>query len=622
MNSIFNSRDTKYKSPFGAVPSGTVIKLRIQPPQELRVSSALLVANFEQSKADYHVDMTRLAPEDGSDIFEVNLETGSYTGLIMYIFRIECRYGTRYITNSGMSEQDGPLMQITVYSPSFQEATWFSEGIIYQIFPDRFYRTEIPAAPKRKRIHQSWDEQPQFAPGIDEETGEYLWNNDFFGGSLSGIISKLDYLAELGVSILYLNPIFEAFSNHRYDTACYERVDPLLGNNSDFTELCRQCHERGIRVILDGVFNHTGSDSVYFNQIGTYDSLGANQSPHSPYYKWYDFQSFPDHYSSWWGIKTLPAVNELDPSYMDYIVTGENSIVKRWLKMGADGWRLDVADELPDEFIRQINMAAREAKPDSVIIGEVWEDASNKTAYDIRRKHLWGGYLDGVMNYPLRQSIISFLLGGSSWDFIGQMETLRENYPRAAFYGSMNFLGTHDTVRIMNVLAQVATPESKEEQAAFEMSPREYNLAKTRLKLASLLLSTFPGAFTIYYGDEAGMCGFADPFNRATYPWGDEDMELVDWYKLLCSLRCELPALRKGDITYFNTRADVLAYARHFQDDTVYSVINAGHETATLHLPWAGGNAHELISNRELVAANGQVTIQLSPQTGAVISKL
>lgn len=633
MSSIYNSRDIWYKTPYGAVPTGTVIKLRISPPKELYTSAARLCAYFEQSEAYYEIEMPRLPSECGGggkgggncrgdcDVFETHVETGSYSGLIWYFFRIECREGVRYVTNTGMSETGGHSMQITVYRPEFSKTHWFSEGIIYQIFPDRFCRTEVPAAPARKRVHENWDEPPHFRPDTDPNTGRDLWNNDFYGGNLAGIITKLDYLANLGITIIYLNPIFEAFSNHRYDTASYETIDPLLGDNHMFSEFCKLCHKRGIRVVLDGVFSHTGADSVYFNQEGTYGNLGASQSVDSPYYSWFDFQSFPDKYSAWWGIKTLPAVKELESSYMDFIIRGNHSIVRRWLRMGADGWRLDVADELPDEFIGQLTKAAREVKPDSVVIGEVWEDASNKMAYDLRRKHFFGGYLDGVMNYPFRQSVISFLLGGSSGDFIEQMEILRENYPREAFYNSMNFLGTHDTMRIINVLAGISCPDTREEQARFSMSDTQYELGKSRLKLAAIILFTFPGVPAIYYGDEVGVCGFTDPFNRTTYPWGKEDIALLDWYRRLCRIRTELAPLKRGDINYLLSQDDVLIYSRTQGHETVYTIINSGGQGAEIRLPWSHRTAIDAITGEKLRAADGHLTLNLPPRSGSVISE-
>lgn len=621
MDKIFNSRDTRYKLPYGAVPMGTSIEFHLRPPRSLATTGARLCATFEQSNMYYEVEMQWRRSEDHYDEFAVELETGSYIGLIWYYFRIETNEGTRFVDNAGISCAHNSSMQITVYEPKFIKAPWFSEGIVYQIFPDRFCRTGIPEAPPRKRIHQDWNELPEFWPDIDHKSGQQLWNNDFYGGDLAGIASKLDYLKSLGVSVIYLNPIFEAFSNHRYDTASYERIDPLLGDNSDFVNLCDECHSRGIKVILDGVFNHTGSDSVYFNRHGTYPSVGASQSLNSPYYSWFDFKAYPDSYSSWWGIDTLPAVNEMDPTYMDYIIRGDQSIIKRWLLSGADGWRLDVADELPDDFVREINTAAKSVKSDAIVLGEVWEDASTKISYDVRRRHLWGGYLDGVMNYPLRQSIIDYLLGGSSNNFRDEMETIRENYPREAFYSSLNFLGTHDTARILSVLAQSPNPGSREDQSKYQMSEIEYTIGKRRLKLASLILFTFPGVPTIYYGDEAGVNGFQDPFNRTTYPWGNEDMELVSWYRHLGLLRQSLIPLRQGEISYFITEDAVLAYSRQYDGESVYTIINSGEEAVSMTLPWDRAEAVDVISGRSFNVSAATVEIYMDPLSCVLIAR-
>lgn len=619
MSRTYNSRDERYKSPYGAVPAGTAIEFHIYTRRRLRTSRARLCATFEQSNMYYEVDMHWQGSDEHRDEFALSLETGDYSGIIWYYFRIETSEGILFVDNSGVSRTHNGSMQITVYRPEFLKESWFSEGIVYQIFPDRFSRTHVPQAPPRKRVHQQWDDPPGYWPDIDPETGQQLWNNDFYGGNLRGIASRLDYLERLGVTIIYLNPIFEAFSNHRYDTGNYKKIDPLLGDDADFSELCRQCHSRGIRVILDGVFNHTGADSVYFNRQGTYPDVGASQSMSSPYFSWFDFETYPNGYSSWWGIDTLPAVNEMSPSYMDYIIRDDDSVIKRWLRQGADGWRLDVADELPDEFIREINLAAKSVKEDAVILGEVWEDASTKISYDVRRRHLWGGYLDGVMSYPFRQATIDFVLGGDSKSFIDQMETIRENYPWDAFYNCLNLLGTHDTERILTVLAQSPHPPTREGQSAYQMSKLEYESGKAKLKLASAILFTFPGTPSVYYGDEAGVSGFQDPFNRTTFPWGGEDMDLVGWYRLLGWLRGSLKSLRRGDIHYFPTTSSVLAYSRGFMDERVYTVVNSGDTEEELALPWLAPEAVDMISGRNLTVSAGDVRLIVGPLSCAVI---
>jgi len=616
---LFNSRDLRCKSPYGAVPSGTAVTFRIRPERKLGVRRAFLHVVLESSGEERRLPLEWEGLEAERDVFSTVLQTEGYTGLIWYAFPLECRGGSLYIRREGLASKPGADMQLTVFDPSLAPVPWFSEGIVYQIFPDRFHRTFLPAPPEGKRLHENWNDQPEYEPRADPVTNRQIWNSDFFGGSLAGICAKLDCLRDLGVTVLYLNPVFQAFSSHRYDTGDYEQIDPLLGDWDDFRRMCQKAHALGMRVVLDGVFNHTGSDSRYFNREGRYPELGAYQSPSSPYYDWYTFQQHPDIYTSWWGIDTLPSVNELVPSYIDYIIEGENSIVKRWLRAGADGWRLDVADELPDPFIQKLYRAAKAEKPDAIVIGEVWEDASNKISYSVRRRHLHGGHLDGVMSYPFRNAVISYLLGGNAADFVSVMEELRENYPPGAFLNSMNFLGTHDTPRILTVLAGAPWPESKQEKAACRLTGGAYDLGKKRLMLASLILFAFPGAPTIYYGDEAGVSGFDDPFNRTAYPWGKEDKALVSWYRRLAEVRHGSPALRRGDIRYYPAPPEVLAFSRTSGNQAILAVTNAKNAPAHVLLPWAGTAAVELLTGRPLPVEKGQIALTLEPLSGCLI---
>ena len=615
---IFNSRSEQYKLPYGAVTSGTEILFHVRPPRSLGATSVYLCAKFEQTDASSEIEMDWLDLDCGHDVYAARLDTAGYVGLIWYYFRIESAGRRLFVANGSETAEWVSSMQITVYDPSTETIDWLADGVVYQIFPDRYCRLEIPETPPRKWVHASWDDVPDYGSQMDPDTGKPLWNTDFFGGSLRGIRSKLDHLKDLGVTALYLNPIFEAASSHRYDTGCYERVDALLGSEADFKALCAEAKKRGIRILLDGVFNHTGSDSVYFNREGHYDAPGACQSQDSPYFPWYSFERYPDIYSAWWGIDTLPAVEEMEPSYLDYIIQNPDSIVRRWLRAGADGWRLDVADELPDEFIRLLRDAVRETKPDAAVIGEVWEDASNKISYSQRRRHLLGGHLDGVMNYPFRQAVISFLLGGPAADFQNQMEAIRENYPPAALLNSMNILGTHDTVRILNVLGAVPTPD-RDAQAGYEMPEETYALAKRRLKLAALILFSFPGMPVIYYGDEAGVYGFGDPFNRKPFPWGREDEELTDWYRKLAVFRQALPPLRRGEIRYIPVCSDVLAFVRSLDGQEAAIAVNASAGRRVVSLPWRWSHAYGLIGPAPAQAGD-QITFELPPYGGALVA--
>ena len=341
----------------------------------------------------------------------------------------------------------------------FKCPSWLSGGLMYQIFPDRFARSPEytpPDQPKEYILRNDWGGKPNDKP---DEKG-ILKNNDFFGGNLLGIKEKLPYLKDLGVTVIYMNPIFKAYSNHRYDTADYKSIDPILGTETDLIDLCRAAKEAGIRIILDGVFNHTGSDSIYFNKDGNFPELGAYQSKDSPYYKWYHFTEYPDKYDAWWGVRILPSINEEEPSYLDYIIRDEDSVIKHWLRCGISGYRLDVVDELPDLFLDELRKAVKAVDEDAAIIGEVWEDAATKISYGQKRHYLDGTQLDSVMNYPVRAAIIRFLCEDGSaaalFDTIGQLQA---HYPKTVFFGLMNILGTHDTPRILTLLEDGCTPE-------------------------------------------------------------------------------------------------------------------------------------------------------------------
>ena len=547
----------------------------------------------------------------GVDQFRGTLDVGTYVGLIWYSFVLEGLDGRR--------AELGPY-QLTVYQGEEAVPTWFGEGMTYQIFPDRFCRSRIPdpaGLVGGRTVHQDWADEPVYRP---DEHGE-IRNRDFFGGDFQGVISKLDHLKDLGVETLYFNPIFEAAENHRYGTADYDRIDPMLGCNEDFSRLCDEAHKRGMRVMLDGVFNHTGFVSRYFNGDGFYPDVGACQSWDSPYRSWFQFIHWPDRYESWWGIYSLPAVNESDPGYRRFIFGDEDSVVRRWLRAGADGWRLDVADELPDDFVAGIHAAARAEKPSAVVIGEVWEDGSTKVAYGVRRKHILGGHCDGLMNYPLRSAILSYFSGGRAEDFVQSMETIRENYPPFAFYSAMNSLGTHDTPRILTLLGAGGErrDQSRDWRASFRLEGDALRMAKERLRSAALLLFCFPGSPTVYYGDEAGMEGFEDPFNRRPYPWGREDGELLGWFKQLGALRKDHPALRRGTIRYVAADGSLLAFARADDGEEVLCVCNAGDAPVTLPLP--GKTASPLAGSPALspLEEDEGVQITLPPRSGAAL---
>ena len=605
---VFDPRCDLCKVPFGAVVCGREVTIHCRPMTCEGFSNCSIVLHSEFAKVwkEYELSVTFPAPDQPD--------------LVWYHFRFRRSDGTGCDLDKSGYRSDGLIdpWQMTVYRES-RSPKWFGAGVTYQIFPDRFCRLKMPDPEGligNRWVHENWDDVPEWRPDPDGE----IRNRDFFGGSLAGVTSKLDDLAALGVTTLYFCPIFESASNHRYNTADYRTIDPMLGTEEDFKTLCAEAKARGMRVILDGVFNHTGSQSLYFNADGFYPTVGAAQNPTSPYYDWFSFHPWPDDYDAWWGIKTLPAVREDCPSYVDYIIENEDSIIRHWLKAGASGWRLDVADELPDWFIEKIRAVMDEAAPDSLLMGEVWEDASTKVAYSQRRKYLLGSELHGVMNYPFRTALLAYLKGGNADDFRDAMETLRENYPHDAFYSAMNFLGTHDTPRILTMLGADQVPQSKDERAAFRLSPEQRKKGLALVRLAALILFTFPGSPTVYYGDEAGMEGCEDPFNRGAYPWGHEDKDLKARFSLLGQLRKQRQSLQSGSIQWLRASGSLLAFARELPQERTVTVVNADALSHILTLPWTAPFAMDRLSGQSFPVKDGILTVELPPYGGLLLT--
>ena len=617
---VFDSRSESCKKPYGAVPCGTAVSYTVRPLRREGWSRCVLVTQREFSGQTAELELPCTGQDGDRNRFSGIFSAPAEPELVWYWFRLFREDGSSILLDrSGYhGGENVQSWQLTVYEESSTPA-WFGCGVVYQIFPDRFCRLELPdpaGMVGSRTIHENWSNLPDWRPDAQGE----VRNCDFFGGSLQGILSKLDDLTDFGVTVLYLNPVFESASNHRYNTADYRAIDPMLGTEDDFHHLCQEAKRRGIRVILDGVFNHTGSQSRYFNADGFYSDTGAAQSPDSPYYHWYSFHPWPADYDAWWGIRTLPAVREDAPDYRDFIIRGQDSVVRHWLRAGASGWRLDVADELPDDFIGEIRTAMEETAPDSFLLGEVWEDATTKIAYSMRRRYLLGQELHGVMNYPFRTALIAYLLGGDADEFRETLESLRENYPPHAFYSLMNFLSTHDTPRILTVLGADHVPGSKEERAVFRLSPTRRQLGLKRLRLAALVLFTFPGAPTVYYGDEAGMEGWEDPFNRAGYPWGQEDSELKSFFSKLAHLRREQPALQTGQLHWRWTAGSLLVFARELDGQLLTTVVNAADTPQTLTLPWFGDTARDLLSSEALSPADNVLPLTLLPHQGLLLT--
>ena len=595
MDLIFHAQDTTYKSPFGAVSAGTPIRFQADLPKDgTLVQPQLLVCRDGQWDQPQIIPMTLQ-----QTLPQVNRFRAAYTPKqpALLFYRFSCTHEGK--TVDFYSDPDGKAVlqgdcwwQLTVYDPAYQTPDFIKGGLYYQIFPDRFFCSKKAKqnVPADRILHPDFSGLPEFLPNAQ---GKIL-NNDYFGGDLAGITEKIPYLRELGVTCLYLNPIFEAHSNHRYNTADYRKIDPLLGTEEDFRQLCDAAHQAGMAVILDGVFSHTGSDSIYFNREGRYGNSGAFRDPQSPYRKWYQFEQYPYRYHSWWGIDTLPNVNEEEPTYLDFICA-DDGVLAFWMGLGADGFRLDVADELPDCFLDAVRRQLKKHGA-RLLIGEVWEDASNKIAYGQRRRYLLGEQLDGVMNYPLQKAILRYVRRENDGaEFGQQVMTLAENYPPHVLNACMNLLSTHDTPRAINALLD-PHDGSRDDLARRHFSPDQIIWGKELLRTAAFLQFTLPGAPCIYYGDEAGMTGYRDPFNRGFYPWGEEDTNLQAFYRALARLKRENPALKTGRVEFITASNGRVQFLRQNAGQTAMVFCNASRE------PWRVQYAGKLLFGGKLQA--------------------
>lgn len=575
----FNSRKIECKSPYGAVKCGE--KLSLHFPIASWVSVDKMYVFIRLGDVSTPVEMRFEKSENGFSVYTADYVFDA-AGIYYYRFEMRNRDGVWYYGRGENGEsvcgENLPEWQLTVYKSSYKTPDFAKGNIIYHVFVDRFNRADGVKTKRKYRLHESFSESPE----VVSADGKY-YADDFFGGNFNGIREKLDYLEELGVGIIYLSPIFKAYSNHRYDTGDYLKVDELLGTEDDFKRLLDAAHEKGMKIILDGVFNHSGADSLYFNKFGTYDSLGAYQSKSSPYYDWYYFKKFPDEYACWWGCDNVPDLNKSNKDYRA-LVFGKNGVVEKWQKLGADGWRLDVVDELPIDFVNLLIKKIKSVNKDALVIGEVWEDASTKVSYGELRPYLLGDQLDGTMNYPFMNAIIAYVRDGDEKFFKDTVQSILENYPKETVYCLMNSLGTHDTVRIINALSDVrAHGWSKTHKLGYKLPDSEYEKAKKKLYLASVLQFTLPGIPSIFYGDEAGLQGFDDPINRRPYPWGSEDKEILAHYKKLGRIRRENRAVFSGG---FNMRDEngLVAYERASGDDEILIAVNAGADDETLFI--------------------------------------
>ncbi len=570
----------------GTVKKRDTLRMRLLIPRERGTFGAYLMLKNDDAGFFDRYDMEWTGFEQDDDIYEIKVPVDS-VGLFWYYFEIDGYRGREFSYKAGSSVQFSPEyawmnpLQLTVYERKYEVPSFLEGGIFYHVFVDRFYKGDLKTSWEKdpvkshygkKSYGEHYDNTEERSVIIRDDWGnEPIWtsdlrgeilNNDFFGGNLDGVRKKLPYLESLGVTCIYLSPIFEAYSSHKYDTGNYMKIDAMFGDEDEFARLCSEAKDRGISIILDGVFNHTGSDSLYFNQYGTYSSIGAFQSYQSPYRGWFQFRN-DGLWESWWGIMTLPSVNKSAEGLRELLFS-KDGVIRKWIRLGASGWRLDVVDELPEDFLKELVSAAKAEKKDAVILGEVWEDASNKIAYGSRRHYFQGEELDSCMNYPWKDAIIKYLRECDSHYFIKQVEEICENYPPEVLSCLMNPLGTHDSVRILTALAGVETAHlSREQKSRVYLNEGQRRFGVRLLKMAAVLQMTLPGVPCIYYGDEAESEGANDPFNRWCYPWGKENGGLVSWYKNIGNFRNKhREVFAKGQMVILHEEYGCVAYAR------------------------------------------------------------
>lgn len=567
-----------HKKPYGASVANQATTITFPIDSNMRIGRVFVVLRQIFGKEgevlcgrSERIELPFAYAKDGIDYF-VGTFALSEWGIWKYRFEGEFANGGLAFFGRGL---DGtairgdwlPEWQLTVTECDYKTPNWAKRGVIYQIFADRFCKKGNIPFTKRGRLHSDWYERPDIA-----EDGKVYRADDFFGGNIEGIISKLDYIQSLGVKCIYLSPIFKSCSNHRYDTGDYLAIDELFGTEEQFKRLLDEANDRGIEIMLDGVFNHTGADSKYFNREGTYDTLGAYQSKQSPYYDWYYFTHYPDEYACWWGSTVVPTVNKSAQGYRN-LVLGENGVIDKWSKLGVKGWRLDVVDELPIDFTYDLCSRIKDEDKDMLIVGEVWEDASTKIAYSEWRPYFMGKQLDSVMNYPFKEAILAYTLDGDKDAFISRVGDILEHYPKQSLDCLMNLIDSHDTARAITTLSGVKPPRVKRDRADFRLSREQYDLAKRRLKFASTLQYVLPGVPCVFYGDEAGVQGWEDPLNRGTYPWGREDTDLINHYQTLGKFRENYAEFLQGE-THFVPDADKLVMQRVCEQGILEVVAN------------------------------------------------
>ena len=528
--------------------------------------------------------------ENGYVCFEEEIDLPT-KALYNYYFSFEANHDFIYYKKNNISNYKSVSKEdMWKLSVNFKVPEWAQGKIMYHIFVDRFNRgshkklTEMP----NRVIHKSWNEDIVIGPN---ENG--LWCTDFYGGDLKGIMDKLDYIKRLGVSIIYLSPVVLSQSNHRYDAADFEQIDPYAGSKEDLKKLCDKAHNMGIKIVLDAVFNHTGNDSKYFNEYNHFKDLGAYQSDKSKYYPFYrkHYYNGNAYFDYWWGMGNLPVCNGYSKEWQDYIY-GPGGIIDLWFSLGIDGLRLDVADELTDDFIEGIRRAVKRNKENGFIIGEVW-----KNPMRMGRGYLESGKgMDSVMNYQLINALIRYYKYGDK-NFLNHIinEILRE-YPEETINSLMNFTSTHDISRIINILGtnefkyngEWAWDEKNGDrnyQKNYRMNKEEYALGKKMYKSYLHALAFLPGILSIFYGDESGMEGLGNLANRRPFNWKYGDYEILNTIYKLGYIRRNEKFLEKASLEIVDINDQNMSFVRKLDSEEVYVLLSRVNDKVGIIVP-------------------------------------
>ena len=561
---------------------GESAKIKIKLPRRL-CASEVMVEIFDESGKNLLLSLGAVwcSLVGQYDEYTIKLPKHSLSvGLYFYRIKITSLIGTVYGTKNRdklcFTDDPTPRIQLSVSDFIYNEPENLYGGIIYHVFVDRFSKGKAKKNKEGTVSVEDWySEIPEYPP----YPGAPLKNNYFYGGDLYGIINKLDYLSSLGVSAIYLSPIFESVSNHKYDTADYMQVDSAFGGDKALKALIKDAKEYGIGIILDGVFNHTGDDSLYFDKYGKYGFRGAYSDPDSAFRNWYKFRKYPEEYESWWGITILPRLDHSSESCRRFFTDEQSGVCARYVRAGIGGWRLDVADELSDQFLDELRVAVKGASDgEAIIIGEVWENAAEKVAYSQRRRYLRGAQLDSVMNYPLRNGVLAFLVDKDAEMLADILKSIYASYPKCVCDSLMNLLGTHDTERILTLLGDAG--EDVSELSCRELEQKRLSDAQrasgiTLQKLAAVIQYTVYGVPSVFYGDEAGVEGYGDPFCRRTFPWGRECVELLEHYTRLGNIREAEKLFVDGEFCVEHASGAFIAYRRYNESEQLTVVVNA-----------------------------------------------